>query len=215
MKPMLPLLLTFCLATTAFPAADTDGRWYVLFDGSSLEGWRSNAQIDGIFSVTDEGVLKVQGGPAHLFWMGRGDIPARFENFELSARVKTTPRANSGIFFHTEFQEKGWLAHGLEAQINSTHWNKNRTGSLYGIKNITGESPSEDGPWFDYRIKVTGKEVSIHVDGERVNHYTEPTPPRPPRNRPHAKLGEGLIAIQGHDPFSTVYFKDIRVRPLP
>jgi hypothetical protein len=28
-------------------------------------------------------------------------------------------------------------------------------------------------------------------------------------------LGHGTIALQGHDPNSTVYYKNIRIKPLP
>jgi hypothetical protein len=32
---------------------------------------------------------------------------------------------------------------------------------------------------------------------------------------PGRKLGEGTFALQGHDPKSTTYYKDIYVKPLP
>ena len=38
---------------------------------------------------------------------------------------------------------------------------------------------------------------------------------KPPKDRPGRKLTSGTIALQGHDPGSTVSFKSIRIKPLP
>ena len=36
-----------------------------------------------------------------------------FENFELTAEVKTKPGTNSGIYFHTAWQETNWPSQGF------------------------------------------------------------------------------------------------------
>jgi len=209
------LLLFTCLTLVASAATASDADWHVLFDGSGLEGWRSNQETRDVFSVTDAGELKVEGGRAHLFWLGRDGIPARFKDFEFQAKVKTTEGSNSGLFFHTEYQASGWPGDGLEAQINSSHKDRRKTGSLYAVSDVLDDAPSKDGEWFDYLIRVEGKTVTVRVDGKVVNSYTEATPPETPPNRPEVRLGDGLFAIQGHDPKSTIYLKDIRVRTLP
>lgn len=187
---------------------------HVLFDGSGLEGWKSNEEVPGVFIVTEEGELKVEGGRTHLFWAGTATIPAEFKDFELTAKVKTTPGSNSGLFFHTAFQEKGWPRQGYEAQINSSHEDHRKTGSIYAVQDVENDSPSEDGRWFDYTIRVQGKQITIIVDGKIVNDYTEPDPPLLHDKRPGVKLSQGTIAIQGHDPKSITFFKDIQIKSL-
>jgi hypothetical protein len=54
---------------------------------------------------------------SHLFY--ETDRP--YKNFELIAEVKTLPLANSGIYFHTAFQESGWPGKGYEVQINNSY----------------------------------------------------------------------------------------------
>lgn len=188
--------------------------WHVLFDGSSLSGWQSNEETTDVFTITEAGELKVSGGRAHLFWMGNTAVPAEIKNFELKLKVKTTAGSNSGLFFHTKYQERGWPEHGLEAQINSSHKDRRKTASIYAIEDVLDDSPSTDDQWFDYEIRVQGKRVTILVDGKVVNDYTEATPPKTPKKRPHVHLGQGTFAIQGHDPQSIIYCKSIKVRIL-
>ncbi|MEM1221942.1 MAG: DUF1080 domain-containing protein [Verrucomicrobiota bacterium] len=188
--------------------------WVTLFDGSSLEGWRSNEEQPDVFTITETGELKVFGGRAHLFWEGNETVPTEIQNFEFKAKVKTTPQSNGGIFFHTQFQESGWPEYGLEAQINTTHKDRRKTASIYAIQDVLDDAPSTDGEWFDYLIRVQGKTVTVEINGKVVNEYTEPTPVVTPEKRPNTRLGKGTFALQGHDPKSTTYFKDIRVRLL-
>lgn len=211
-KTLTGLLLV--LNASALPATYASDSWHVLFDGDNLEGWRSNEETPDVFTVLDNGVLRVQGGRAHLFWEGTDSIPAEFDDFEFKATVKTTEGANSGIFFHTKFQESGWPRVGLEAQVNTSHGDSRKTGSLYAIQDVLDNPPSKDGEWFDYCIRVEGRKVTVFVDGVVVNTYMEPDDPTSPWLRPNIRLGQGTFAIQGHDPDSTVFYRDIRVRKL-
>jgi len=193
---------------------NSDSGWYELLSGNDLVGWYSNEETPGVFSMK-EGILTVKGGRSHLFWMGTESIPSTFENFELRTQVKTTPGSNSGLFFHTKYQESGWPRHGYEAQINTSHRDRQKTGSLYGVARVLDEAPSRDGEWFDYRIRVEGRTITIAVDGKVVSRYVEPENFQPDPGRwEHRKLGRGTIAIQGHDPHSTVYFRKMKVRKL-
>jgi hypothetical protein len=57
--------------------------------------------------------------------------------------------------------------------------------------------------------------VIIKIDDKKVVDWTEENPPRPLSRFPKRVLSSGTFALQGHDPGSTVYYKNIRVRPLP
>ena len=81
------------------------------------------------FSVKD-GQIVVHGPTAHLFYEGDYNNHV-FKNFELKVDVMTYPGANSGIYFHTQYQESGWPKKGFEVQVNNSHTDWKRTGSLY------------------------------------------------------------------------------------
>src|SRR5690349_10653277 len=97
-------------------AADGDG-WVPLFDGKSLNGWKAS-ESSSSWKVVD-GQLAADGPRSHLFYIGPVK-DADFRNFELKAEFQTRHLANSGIYFHTQFQDKSWPAKGFEVQVNST-----------------------------------------------------------------------------------------------
>jgi hypothetical protein len=204
-----------------------------IFNGKDLSGWKSNEETPGCFTVED-GAIKVSGGRAHLFYVG-ADGKAEFKDFELKLKVKTLPKANGGVYFHTEFEDKGWPSKGYECQVNASHKDPRKTGSLYGVadvlvlapgqeppkgslvNHVRDKAPNTDGEWFDYHITVKGKTITIQVNGEKAVEWTEPEgfdPVKALLNMPGRKLGAGTFAIQGHDPESTAYYKDIEVKVL-
>ena len=207
MKKLL-LTLALGLAFTA-AAADKDG-WISLFDGKSLAGWKANENPD-TFSVAD-GELIVKGPRAHLFYVG--DVQgAKFKNFELKLDIMTMPKANSGVYFHTEVQGPGWPAKGYEVQVNNSHGDPKRTAGLYNVKDNM-EAPAKDGEWFTMTIKVEGKHVTTSVNGKVIVDYTEEEQPQRKSN-PGRLIGSGTFALQGHDPGSETHYKNILVKPLP
>ena len=217
----------------AAPAVQAEDGWISIFNGKDLAGWKSNEEVPGVFTV-ENGELKVSGGRAHLFYVGT-DGAAKFKNFELKAKVKTTAGSNSGVYVATQYQEKGWPDLGYECQVNSTHTDPKKTGSLYGVINILAlqpgqkepeggkhikveAAPSKDDEWFDYSITVEGKRLTLKVNGVTTVEFTEPEgwdPAKALKNMPGRKLSEGTIAIQGHDPKSTTFYKDLFIKPLP
>ncbi len=209
---ILSLIATAAIATIAAGAPSDDG-WISLFDGKTLNGWKSNEETPGCFTV-ENGTLKISGGRAHIFYVGP-DGKAKFKNFEFKAKVMTTPGANSGIYFHTEYQDKGWPAKGYECQVNTSHKDNKKTGGLYAVKDVLNNAPSKDNEWFDYYIKVEGKHILIKINGQTTAEFTEPDNWEPPKGMPGRRLSEGTFALQGHDPKSITYYKDIFVRPLP
>lgn len=206
-------VLSLLLLAAAASATSADRGWVSMFDGSTLSGWRSNDETPGVFSVED-GALKVAGGRAHLFYVGP-DGAAAFTNFEFRCQVRTAPGANSGIYFHTAFQEKGWPDKGYECQVNNTHKDPKKTGGLYAIADVLNDAPVRDDEWFDYHIRVEGRRIVISINGKVTTDWTEPDDWAPPSNMPGRRLGVGTIAIQGHDPKSTIWYRRLEIRPLP
>jgi hypothetical protein len=185
--------------------------WISLFDGKSLDGWKVGDNA-GTFKV-DSGMIIVNGQTAHLFYDGAVHNH-NFKNFEFKADVMTRPHSNSGIYIHTQFQQGGWPEKGYEVQVNNSHSDWRRTGSLYGIQDVK-DTLVPDNVWFTEYVKVVGKEVIIKINDQTVVDYTEPDNPQRPPDMAGRILSSGTFALQGHDPGSKVYFKNIMVRPLP
>ena len=192
-------------------AGDGEG-WISLFDGESLDGWRASENKDSC--KVEGGVIVVGGGErSHLFYDGPVN-DHDFKNFELKLEAMTEPGANSGVYFHTEYQEEGWPSKGYEAQVNNSQEDWRRTGSLYAVEDVS-ESPAQDNEWFDYHIIVRGNQITLKVNGDTVVDYTEPEDPPQPDSTRDRRLSSGTIALQAHDPGSIVHFRNIRIKPLP
>jgi len=214
-RDLLALLLAAPAAASAF--GDDSATWIPLFDGKSLNGWKANEHT-GSFKVAN-GQIVVNGARSHLFYAGQVRN-ADFKNFELSADVMTRPGANSGIYFHTAWQPAGWPSAGFEVQVADTNQGSNgyrenkKTGSLYGVRNVYKQLVNDD-EWFQIHILVRGKQVQIRVNNMLVVDYAEPSEPFRGDPAFQRTIGHGTFALQAHDPGSTTYFKNIRVRPLP
>lgn len=192
--------------TEKAPAAAASGEWTDMFDGKTLKGWKVNEENPDSFKVED-GAIKVFGPRTHLFYGEDGN--AKYKNFEFECECKTTKGSNAGIFFHTEYQKDGWPGVGYEAQVNASHKDWRKTGSVYSFKDVK-ESPHRDDEWFTYNIKVEGKKVTISVNGKVVNEYTEADDHEEKTKR----LGEGTIGLQAHDPKSLVWFRKLRIKAI-
>jgi len=210
MKRFASLIIAAVLPLSLSAADPTDG-WSSLFDGKSLDGWKVNEKPE-TFSVKD-GEIVVKGERAHLFYVGPvGNHD--FKNFEFKAEVMTKPGANSGVYFHTEFQPGGWPAKGYEVQVNNTHGDPKKTAGLYAIKdNLV--APAKDNEWFTLEIKVEGKHVTTKVNGKVITDYTEEENAKRPKDMAGRLIDHGTFALQGHDPGSEVHYRNIFVKPLP
>lgn len=212
------LLIAMLVAPLAVISADeakgkkkSEKGFISLFDGKSLNGWKVNKENPKSITVKD-GNIVIDGPRAHLFYTG--DVENHnFKNFVLRAQVKTFPKANSGIYFHTKYEDSGWPYAGFEAQVNNTHGDPKKSGGLYAVKDVN-PAPAKDGEWFDYEIRVKGKKVNIKINGKVTSSWTEiPNAPHL-KSMPGRKLGSGTFALQAHDPKSVVHYRNIRVKPL-
>lgn len=201
-------LITYVLSTVlivvlfSFSSEPPKDEWISLFDGKTLNNWKAS-EHPSTFSVTD-GKIQVFGERAHLFYEGPVSNHD-FKNFEFKLSVMTTPGSNSGIFIHTAYQDQGWPSKGYEIQVNNSHTDWRRTGSVYALQDVK-EAPAKDNEWFVQHIIVKGNQITVKVNDKIINEYTEKDP---------AKITTGTVALQGHDPKSKVFYKDIMIKPLP
>jgi hypothetical protein len=212
------VLLSTAVALVAEPSfgaeeADKDG-WISLFDGKTLAGWRANERPEQ-WQVKD-GAIVAAGERSHLFYVGDDEKnPPQYESFHFKAEVMTTPRSNSGIYFHTNWLEEQKHARfpqtGFEAQVNNTHLDPVKTASIYHlVKNF--KAPAKDNEWFTEEIVVDAKKKNIktYVNGQLIADYTEPAG----KTGALEVIDKGTFALQAHDAKSTTYYKNIRVKPL-
>ena len=212
------LLITMLVAPLAVIGADEvkgkkkgEKGFVSLFDGKSLNGWKITKESPKSISVK-EGSIVIDGPRAHLFYDGKVE-KHNFKNFVLRAEVMTKPSANSGIYFHTKYQDSGWPDAGFEAQVNNTHSDPKKTGGLYAVKDVN-PAPAKDNEWFKYEIRVKGKNIVIKTNGKVTPRWTEvPNAPHL-KSTPGRKLGSGTFALQAHDPKSVIHYRNIRVKPL-
>lgn len=213
------LFLSTVVLAVAVSHADTPNKlsarekaegWELLFDGRSLDGWRAS-EAPGTFSIKN-GEIVVHGPRSHLYY--DGSVHGHdFKNFELELEVMTLPQANSGVYFHTVFQETSWPAQGYEVQVNNTQSDKKRTAGLYNVKD-NYDTVAKDNVWFKLRVKVQGKHIETFVDGKRIVDFTEPDDWKPPADNEGRRISHGTFALQGHDPGSEVHYRTIKVKVL-
>jgi hypothetical protein len=205
---------TLCILLAMAPLACAQNGWVSLFNGKDFTGWKVNENT-GTFTIKD-GAIVSHGDRSHCFYVGPvGNHD--FKDFELNVDVKTEPGSNGGIYFHTLYQDAGWPDKGFEVQVNNTHSDPIKSGSLYHVKDIGTEVVSpivKDNEWFTEDILVKGKTVTIKLNGKQVVQWTQPDDWKGTRDFAQRAIDHGTIALQGHDPKSTVYYKNIQIKPL-
>lgn len=191
------MLITFTHASAA------DAEWTPLFDGKSLEGWEKVGKEESKWEVVDG---TIQGsGPASMLVCTKGP----YKNFCYRAEIKINDKGNSGLYFRTT--RKPGFTDGYEAQIDSTHTDPIRTGSLYGFSHVYQQHVKPD-TWFTYEIEVRDDvwrgrnmtRIKITVDGNELYEYLDFAKTYP----------AGHFAFQQHDPGSRVNIRKVEVLPL-
>jgi hypothetical protein len=190
--------------------------WVTILDAKSFKDWkvapeRSSARVeetatekrvvagdslrDGKWSFNN-GVLHGEGGVSHIF-SPRGD----YENFSYSAELKISDKGNSGQYFRTAFGNG--FPDGYEAQINSTHTDPVRSGSLYGLAKVT-DMLVPPNTWFTQEVTAVGNHITIKVNGKTTVDFVDE------KNR-HTK---GHFAFQQHNLGSEVWIRNVKVKEL-
>jgi len=188
-------------------AADRAGaeeKWVSLFDGKTMEGWEKVGGDQSVWEVKD-GALSGSGAASMLV-----NTTGPYKNFRYRAEVKINDKGNSGLYFRTK--RKPGFMDGYEAQIDSTHSDPIRTGSLYGLCHVYKQLVPPD-TWFTYDLEVRddvwrGRPVTrikVTVDGNELYEHLEFT----------RQFKEGHFAFQQHDPGSKVQIRKVEVMELP
>ena len=203
MSPRITTLLLVAAALLLTPfagaAEDKDG-WISLFNGKNFDGWKIGDAKQGKWKI-ENGNIVANGPRSHLYTI------KEFKNFEFKAEVMTTPGSNSGIYFHTKYQETGFPNTGYESQVNVSHGDPVKTGSLWGVVKLY-ETPAKDNKWWEQHIIVRGQNIVVKINGKTVLDYTEPKGVQGGR-----KISSGSFALQAPDPQRVIYYRNLRVKP--
>jgi hypothetical protein len=210
-------ILALTLASGSPGLAQSPPGWKPLFDGKGLDGWEHVGP--GRF-VVEGGQLRTEGGMG-LLWYSReklGDCTIRVV-YKLG-----TPRSNSGLYIRiADRPADPWYAvhHGFEVQIADGGSSARGTGSIYTFADARAR-PARPGEWNTLEVTLRGNRVSTAINGTPVADFDasglkpearevagEGDPARGPRPE------VGYIGLQNHDKDSTVFFKEVSVRPLP
>ncbi len=173
-----------------------DDKWVQLFNGKNLDGWKTHPDDKARWSVKD-GNLVGEGPVGHLY-SERDD----YENFVYRIEAKISDKGNSGQYFRSKFA-KGFPP-AYEAQINSTHGDPQRTGSLYNFAKVTDMLVPPD-TWFSQEVTAVGNHIIIKVNDKVVVNFIDP-------KNTHTK---GHFAIQQHNDGSVITVRKIEVIELP
>jgi hypothetical protein len=235
---MLRIALATCvLATLGLPSAsradDGDG-WVQLFNGKDLTGWKmypkpgggisdlTEKKVDGKV-VAFEGTVKgkkiplwrvedgmiIGGGPSTHLFTDRGD----YTDFQFRVEAKINDHGNSGQYFRTAFGPG--FPTGYEAQINATHADPIRTGSLYPDSRtplkkykdkitVMNTAPHKPDEWFTQEVTAIGNHIVIKVNGKTTVDFEDP----------ENLYKKGHFALQAHDPGSIMSFRKVEVKEL-
>lgn len=177
--------------------------WVSLFDGKTMEGWEKVGGDKSVWEVKDDALCG--SGQASMVVCTKGP----YKNFIFRAECKINDRGNSGLYFRTT--RKPGFSDGYEAQIDSTHADPIRTGSLYGMCHVFKRLVEPD-TWFTYEIMVKdgnwrGKpmtRIKVKVDDNELYEYLDFA----------QQFKEGYFAFQQHDPGSKVSIRKVEVKQL-
>ena len=196
--------LNSCLAAEDVVVIATEKEeWISLFDGKTLNGWEKVGKKKSVW-VVEDGALAGSGVQSMLV-----STTGPYKNFRYRVEAKINDNGNSGVYFRAA--RKPTFRDGYEAQIDSTHRDPIRTGSLYGFCHVY-QQHVKPGDWFTYEIEVRddvwrGREmtrIKVTVDGNELYEYMD-----------FAKTyAEGHFAFQQHDPGSKVHIRKVEVMPL-
>jgi hypothetical protein len=181
--------------------------WVSLFNAKDLAGWMTHPSQPGNWRVQN-GIIVGSGPDDSHIYTERGD----YRDFHLLVEAKINDGGNSGVYFRASsrpVQPVGrpvW-PEGYEAQINSTNWNQDKTGSLRVSGppvTVIRDSPVPPGQWFILEVIAKGNHIVITVNGKTTTDYTDQK----------RRYSSGHIALQKAMRSTVVEFRKIEIKEL-
>jgi len=221
----LTIALTFALAAcaedNALTAKEKADGWLLLFDGKTLNGWKTSDLKPSLTPVED-GAINPHKCGAYMM-VNEKD----WSNFVLSLDFKISKGCNSGVFVWTWPLEarpgKDVGFNGIEAQIIDTaDADYHDTGAIYDLVKPAKNAMKPAGEWNHMEVTCNKTRIEVAVNGEKVSamnldEWTQPN------RRPDGSENKfdfafkdhprhGYIGLQDHG--SPCWFKNIKLKQL-
>lgn len=214
--------LPLCAAApNALTPEEQRAGWRLLFDGKSLDGWRSlKSEQPGRGWRAEDGALVLRSKAGDLV------TDQAFGDFELSLEWKVAEAANSGVIYRVGLDQAQTFRTGPEYQVldnleaRDNHPASHRAGALYDLMGVEDNVANPAGQWNQARIVVRGWHVQHWLNGVKTADIDlESAEGRAliARSkfkgwREFASLARGHIALQDHG--DVVSFRSIKLRDL-
>jgi hypothetical protein len=193
--------------TAQAPGGSASEQWVSLFDGSTLSGWTAldlRGPGKSKWEVKDGAIVGT--GEASMLFSPKG----HYKNFRYKAELKINDHGNSGMYVRAP--KKATFSEGYEIQVNSTHRDPIKTGSIYTYVHVFKQLVPPD-TWVTQEIEVKDKDyrghvlphIRVWVNGELLYEFIDHT----------GFAHEGHFAFQQHDPGSRVEIRKVEVMELP
>lgn len=202
-------------------AAEKAAGWKLMFDGTSLAGWRGykTETVPSGWTAAD-GVLTRTGAGGDLMTV------AQYGDFEMRFEWKVPEKGNSGIIYRIATTEPYPWHTGPEYQIlhNQGHADgKNpitSAGSNYAVNPPVRDVTKPVGEWNEGRLVVRGNQVEHWLNGVKVVEYEIGSADWEARVKaskfgkipPYGRTRAGYIALQDHG--DAVSYRNLKIRPL-
>ena len=201
--------------------------WLLLFNGNTLDGWRSYQNKPATSWGVDRGTLHCKGSTTDKSDM-RADLitTEQFENFDFSVEWRISPKGNSGIMYLVNETEKAAYLTGPEYQIiddkgfpeKLEDWQK--TAANYAMNPAPDAVTNPVGEWNHTRIVVKNAKVEHWLNGKRVVAYelwtdewkNDKANGKWKDTPSYGTAKKGHIALQDHG--SEAWFRNIKLKKL-
>jgi hypothetical protein len=209
-------------------AADQKAGWTLLFNGTSLDGWRAYKKPDASgtrWAVTD-GLLCLNPGDSSDT-RGARDIVATtpYSQFELAWEWRISPGGNSGVKYFVLEDRESAIGHEYQVIDDAKHPDAKigphrQTAALYDVMPAANRPIKPAGEWNTSRVVVRGHDVEHWLNGTKVLSYTLDSPAlreaiAKSKFKDIARFGKpqnGLLLLQDHG--DAVCYRNVKVRAL-
>lgn len=196
--------------------------WHSLFDGTSLEQWRSYKE-----DSVNSGWAVENGCLTRVGWGGDLITREQFANYELKLEWRISEAGNSGIFIRGD--ESGRSIHhtGFEMQVldNAGHSDaedpSHRSGAYYDMIVPDHDTSKPVGYWNKVHIIANGADVEFRLNGRTTAKFQQGSPEwqalyqqsKFTDRHQYGSRFKGHIGLQDH--MDKVWYRNLRILVLP
>lgn len=212
---LLIVTSTFLYSCNGKDSNQTSGNWRDLFDGETLDGWKS-VMGNATFEVKDGVIVGTAVANTPNTFLITEEI---FGDYILEVDIMINHESsNSGIMTRGQFDPSArngeGLVYGYQIESDPTErawsgglYDEARRGWLYPLDlNPKAKSAFKMGEWNTYRIEAIGNEIKSWINGQEVAYVVDDMD------------AEGFIGLQVHAIYDEVHagektsFRNIRIQ---